>query len=77
MMSSGARGRLTLIEHTTRKIAFPRHFNIDPTGRWLYACNQKGDTIVPFAIDQSSGRLTETGLVTRVPVPVTPAFKNL
>ena len=72
-----ATGRLTLIEHTTSNIAFPRHFNIDPTGRWLYACNQKGDTIVQFAIDARTGRLTETGLVTRVPVPVTMAFKNI
>jgi 6-phosphogluconolactonase len=69
-------GRLTLIEHTTRNIAFPRHFNIEPTGRWLYACNQKGDTIVQFTIDQRTGQLSETGRVTKVPVPVAMAFKR-
>ena len=69
-------GELTLIGHTTEEIAFPRAFNFDPSGTWLYACNQKGDTIVQFAIDQESGELSPTGLVTETPVPVSLVFKT-
>jgi 6-phosphogluconolactonase (cycloisomerase 2 family) len=69
-------GKLTLIEHTTHKIQFPRHFNIEPGGSWLYACNQKGDSIVQFAIDPRTGRLGATGHVAQVPVPVSMAFKT-
>lgn len=69
-------GELTLISHTTEGIAFPRAFNFDPSGTWLYACNQKGDTIVQFAIDQESGELTPTRVVTETPVPVSLVFKT-
>jgi 6-phosphogluconolactonase len=69
-------GRLTLIGHTTQNIAFPRHFNLDPTGTYLYACNQKGDTIVQFAIDQASGELRATGRITETPVPVSLVWKT-
>ena len=71
-----ATGRLTLIGHTTEGIAFPRHFNIDPTGTWLYAANQKGDTIVQFRIDQVTGQLSATGRVAEAPTPVSIAFKT-
>lgn len=69
-------GRLTLIEHTTRNIQFPRHFNIEPSGNWLYVCNQKGDSIVQFAIDPQTGQLNATGHVAQVPVPVSMVFKT-
>lgn len=70
-----ATGKLTLIEHTTENIHFPRGFNFDPTGKWLYALNQKGDTIVQLLIDQTTGKLTPTGLIIDTPVPVSIAFK--
>lgn len=69
-------GRLTLIGHTTQDIQFPRHFNIEPSGKWLYACNQKGDSIVQFAIDPQTGQLSATGEVAKVPVPVAMAVKT-
>jgi len=68
-------GELTLIGYTTENIQFPRAFNFDPTGTWLYACNQKGDTIVQHAINQETGELTATGVVTETPVPVSLVFK--
>ena len=46
----------------------------DPTGTWLYALNQKGDSIVQFAIDQQTGELTPTGNVAEVPTPVSLVF---
>jgi 6-phosphogluconolactonase len=69
-------GELTLIGHTTDGIDFPRNFAIDPTGTWLYVCNQQGDSIVQFAIDQATGELSPTGQVTTSPTPVCLVFKT-
>jgi 6-phosphogluconolactonase (cycloisomerase 2 family) len=68
-------GMLRLIGYTTHGIAFPRGFNIDPTGRWLYALGQKGDSIVQFFIDPNSGALTPTGSTATAMVPVSITFK--
>jgi 6-phosphogluconolactonase len=48
----------------------PRHFAIDPTGRWLIAANQQSDTLAVFSIDQNTGRLTPVGPLTSVGSPV-------
>ena len=69
-------GGLSLIGHTTEGIAFPRAFKLDPSGRWLYALNQKGDTIEQFAIDSDDGSLEPTGHVTQLPTPVSLVFKS-
>jgi len=71
-----ATGKLTLIGHTTQDIQFPRSFNMDPTGTWLYAANQKGDTIIQYNIDQTTGELKPTGQVVDAPVPVCIVFKT-
>jgi 6-phosphogluconolactonase (cycloisomerase 2 family) len=62
------------IQLVTENIAFPRVFQIDPTGTWLYALNQKGDSIVQLAIDQETGELTPTGNIAEVPTPVSLVF---
>jgi 6-phosphogluconolactonase (cycloisomerase 2 family) len=69
-------GELTLIGHTTEDMDFPRNFAIDPTGTWVYVCNQQGDSIVQFLIDQATGDLNPTGEVTESPTPVCIVFKN-
>lgn len=71
-----ATGELTLIGWTTEGIDFPRNFAIDPTGTWLYVCNQQGDDIVQFLIDPATGALSATGLVTTSPTPVCLVFKS-
>jgi 6-phosphogluconolactonase (cycloisomerase 2 family) len=62
------------VQFVTEGIAFPRAFQLDPTGTWLYALNQKGDDSVQFAIDQETGELTPTGNVAEVPTPVSLVF---
>ncbi|MGH2616923.1 MAG: lactonase family protein [Thermomicrobiales bacterium] len=69
-----ATGELTLIGFTTEDIAYPRNFTIDPTGAWLYVCNQQGDSIVQLVIDQETGELTATGQITESPTPVSIVF---
>ena len=71
-----ATGELTLIGWATEGIEFPRNFAIDPTGTWLYACNQQVDSIVQFAIDLATGELSATGQVTTSPTPVCLVFKS-
>ena len=72
----GTTGKLTLIGYTTAGIKYPRNFAIDPTGTWLYACNQQADTIVPFRIDTTTGTLTASGQVTTTPTPVALVFAS-
>lgn len=62
------------VQLVSEDIAFPRAFQLDPMGTWLYALNQKGDSIVQFAIDQQTGELTPTGNVAEVPTPVSLVF---
>jgi 6-phosphogluconolactonase len=62
------------VQLVTENIAFPRAIQLDPTGAWLYALNQKGDSIVQFAIDQETGELTPTGNVAEIPTPVSLVF---
>jgi 6-phosphogluconolactonase len=62
------------VQLVTEDIAFPRAFQLDPTGTWLYALNQKGDSVVQFAIDQETGELTPTGNIAEVPTPVSLVF---
>jgi 6-phosphogluconolactonase (cycloisomerase 2 family) len=34
---------------------------IDPSGQFMYSCNQKGDSITSFRINTASGALQFTG----------------
>ena len=62
------------VQLVTEDIAFPRAIQLDPTGTWLYALNQKGDSIVQFAIDQQTGELAPTGNIAEFPTPVSLVF---
>ncbi len=63
-------GKLTLIGHQALKGKTPRGFVIDPTGTFLLVANQDSDNVVTFRIDQSTGKLIDTGAVTSIPTPV-------
>jgi 6-phosphogluconolactonase len=59
--------KLEQIESTQGKT--PRHFAIDPTGKWLLAENQDSDSIVIFKIDTKSGHLTASGQPVQIGSP--------
>ena len=67
-------GMLTPIGHTGDGIAVPRNFAIDPTGTWLYVCNQAGQTITRFQINPDTGALAATGDEVEAPTPVCLVF---
>lgn len=48
---------------------YPRSFTIDPSGQFLYSCNQRADAIACFRVDRQSGALTFTGQYTPVGTP--------
>jgi 6-phosphogluconolactonase len=36
---------------------YPRSFNFDPSGHFLYCCNQRGDNLAVFRVNRKTGRL--------------------
>ncbi|MDX2429846.1 MAG: lactonase family protein, partial [Bacteroides sp.] len=54
-------GSLVFIEHETAGINFPRDFGISPDGLYMIVANQKGTSVISLEIDESTGKLTNTG----------------
>ena len=52
----------------------PRFIALTPSGRFLYAANEDGDTVVTCRVDAASGRLKPTGQVVQTATPVTIVF---
>jgi 6-phosphogluconolactonase (cycloisomerase 2 family) len=75
--SIGETGELTFVGEEWTRGNYPRSFNFDPTGQFLYSCNQRGDNIAVFRVDQESGGLTFTGHYTPVGNPSIIVFLDL
>ncbi|MEO6966705.1 MAG: lactonase family protein [Acidobacteriaceae bacterium] len=69
VFSIGERGRLHLVGEAPTLGDYPRQFNIDPGGKFLYACNQRSDQITSFRINSKTGELAFTGQYTPVGTP--------
>ncbi len=67
--SIGEGGALTFAGEEQTRGDYPRSFNIDPTGNFLYSCNQRGDAIAAFRINKKTGGLSFTGQYTAVGTP--------
>ena len=52
---------LTLVGEEWTRGNYPRSFTFDPTGRFLYCCNQRGDNVTVFRGDRKTGGLSFTG----------------
>jgi 6-phosphogluconolactonase len=72
--SVGATGALTFASDTWTRGDYPRSFGIDPTGNFLYVCNQRSDAMTTFRIERESGELTFTGQYTPVGTPAAIVF---
>lgn len=53
---------------------YPRSFTIDPTGNFLYSCNQRSDAIAVFRVNRETGKLSFTGQYTAVGTPAILVF---
>jgi 6-phosphogluconolactonase len=75
--SVGETGVLTFVAEEWTRGDYPRSFNVDPSGTFLYSCNQRADNIAVFRIDKKSGRLGFTGHYTPVGNPSIIVFLDL
>jgi 6-phosphogluconolactonase (cycloisomerase 2 family) len=62
-------GELTFAGEEQTRGDYPRSFNIDPTGNFLYSCNQRSDAITTFRVNKRTGGLSFTGQYTPVGTP--------
>ncbi len=60
IFSVSSNGELTFIGEEWTRGDYPRSFNFDPTGQFLYSCNQRADHIAVFEVNRQNGRLRFT-----------------
>ena len=48
---------LTYVGEEWTRGNYPRSFTFDPTGEFLYCCNQRGDNVTVFRVDRKTGGL--------------------
>lgn len=77
IFSIGPNGDLTFVGEEWTRGNYPRSFNFDPTGRFLYSCNQRADNIAVFRVNRSTGGLEFTGHYTPVGNPSIIVFLDL
>ena len=56
---------------------YPRSFNFDPTGEFLYCCNQRADNVAIFKVNKTTGELVFTGNYAAVGNPSIIVFHEL
>ena len=49
------KGELKYVGEAATRGDYPRGFTLDPTGNFLYSCNQRSDNLTSFRIDRGSG----------------------
>lgn len=74
IFSIGANGRLTHIGEAPTMADYPRNCCIDPSGNFMFVCNQQGDSVTSFRIKAGTGLLTFTGRYTAVGSPSSIVF---
>lgn len=57
----GPGGTLSRVGEEWTRGDYPRSFAFDPTGTFLYCCNQRADNVTVFRANRQTGRLTFTG----------------
>jgi 6-phosphogluconolactonase (cycloisomerase 2 family) len=68
---------LTFVCEEWTRGSYPRSFAFDPTGQFLYCCNQRGDAITVFRVDIATGALSFTGYYAAVGNPSSIVFLEL
>lgn len=77
IFSIGANGALAYVGEEWTRGSYPRSFNFDPTGQFLYCCNQRGDNVAVFRVDRKNGGLRFTGHYAAVGNPSSIVFLDL
>ena len=77
IFSIGHTGELNFVGEEWTRGNYPRSFSFDPTGQFLYSCNQRADNVAVFRVDPNTGRLSFTGHYTPVGNPSIIVFVDL
>lgn len=77
ILSVDSDGVMKLVGEEWTRGDYPRSFAFDPTGTFLYCCNQRADNVTVFRINSSTGGLTFTGQYVPVGNPSCVVFLDL
>jgi 6-phosphogluconolactonase (cycloisomerase 2 family) len=77
LFSIGPDGDLAYVAEEWTRGDYPRSFSFDPTGRFLYCCNQRADHVAVFRVDRGTGALAFTGHYAAVGNPSMVVFNDL
>jgi 6-phosphogluconolactonase len=77
IFSVGADGRLTYVGDEWTRGNYPRSFAFEPSGRFLYCCNQRADAVTVFRVNRATGALSFTGHYAAVGNPSIIVFVDL
>jgi 6-phosphogluconolactonase (cycloisomerase 2 family) len=77
IFSVGPDGALKYVGEEWTRGNYPRSFAFDPSGAFLYCCNQRGDNVTTFRVDRKTGGLGFTGQYTPVGNPSCVVFLDL
>ena len=77
IFSVGPNGDLSFVGEEWTRGDYPRSFSFDPTGQFLYCCNQRCDNIAVFRVNRNTGALAFTGHYTPVGNPSIVVFLDL
>jgi 6-phosphogluconolactonase len=75
IFSVGPKGELKFVGEEWTRGDYPRSFAFDPTGKFLYCCNQRADSVTVFRVDRKTGGLGFTGHYTPVGNPSCIVFR--
>lgn len=70
-------GQLARVRNVRCEGRTPRHFRLDPTGRWCLVAHLNSHSVAVFAVDAATGALTFTGQTVAVPAPICVQFLPL
>ena len=74
IFSVGNSGKLTLEGETWTRGDYPRSFTVDPTGNFLFSCNQRSDALTSYRVTGDGGNVKFTGNYTPVGNPAIIVF---
>jgi 6-phosphogluconolactonase len=77
IFSIAKNGELRFVTEEWTRGDYPRSFNFDPTGHFLYCCNQRTDNVTVFRVNRKTGRLSFTDHFTPVGNPSCIVFLDL
>ncbi|AXG82189.1 lactonase family protein [Streptomyces paludis] len=69
-------GRLKLVDEIETGGKMQREFNIEPSGTFLFACNQNSNNVTTFALDGRTGKMRQVA-TTHVPRATVISFASL